>query len=484
MASKHVDANRVVICGGGLSGLTAAISALEAGVPVTLLEKGAELGGNAILSGGMIWTYADYDRMRADIPNGDAMIQWMIHENIDAARTWLATQGVDLGPDQRCHEDFGLGRQMQPPQAIEALGKRFVELGGDLRLESSLDSLITENGVIRGVRIARDDRVTDEAARAVVLATGGFQGNSELLARYVLKNPSNLYLRSNPWSTGDAFLAATQIGAAASPGMHNIYGHALAAPPARFTKWEFRDVSQHYGQKAVAINLRGERFCDESIGGSEDTLNQSLIHQPEGRGFYIIDHELYDSKDMHASKVVTRVIVDRAKKAGAPVVVADTIEELCKKLAAFGIPEPRVLRELTEFNQLLQSGRGDDLLPPRKLHRLPLIHPPFYAVAVKASITFTMGGLQVDNHGRVVRRTASSSVLATVPAERALDDSDTPVKRIGVEYRQTVIEGLYAAGCDVGNISHYEYAGGLAPALATGRVAGRNAGAFVKRAAT
>ncbi len=483
MASKHVDANRVVICGGGLSGLTAAISALEAGVPVTLLEKGAELGGNAILSGGMIWTYADYDRMRADIPNGDAMIQWMIHENIDAARTWLATQGVDLGPDQRCHEDFGLGRQMQPPQAIEALGKRFVELGGDLRLESPLDSLITDNGAIRGVRIARDDRVTDEAARAVVLATGGFQGNSELLARYVLKNPSNLYLRSNPWSTGDAFLAATQIGAAASPGMHNIYGHALAAPPARFSKWEFRDVSQHYGQKAVAINLCGERFCDESIGGSEDTLNQSLIHQPEGRGFYIIDHELYDSKDMHASKVVTRVIVDRAKKAGAPVVVADTIEELCKKLSAFGIPEPRVLRELTEFNQLLQSGRGDDLLPPRKLHRLPLVHGPFYAIAVKASITFTMGGLAIDNHGRVVRRTASSSVLANVPAERALDDSDSQVKRIGVEYRQTVIEGLYAAGCDVGNISHYEYAGGLAPALATGRVAGCNAGAFVKQKA-
>ena len=103
MASKQVDANRVVVCGGGLSGLTAAISALEAGVPVTLLEKGAELGGNAILSGGMIWTYADYDRMRADIPNGDAMIQWMIHENIDAARTWLATQGVDLGQIGRAH---------------------------------------------------------------------------------------------------------------------------------------------------------------------------------------------------------------------------------------------------------------------------------------------------------------------------------------------------------------------------------------------
>lgn len=475
------NANKLVVCGGGLSGLTAAVSALESGVPVTLLEKGAELGGNAILSGGMIWTYADFDRMRADIPNGDPMIQWMIHENIDAARTWLATQGVDLGPDQSCHDDFGLGRQMQPPQAIEALGKRFAALGGELRLESGLDSLITHNGVISGVRIARDDRVTDEPVRAVVLATGGFQGNGELLARFVLRNPSNLYLRSNPWSTGDAFLAATQIGAAVSPGMNNIYGHALAAPPARFTKWEFRDVSQHYGQKAVAINLRGERFCDESIGGSEDTLNQSLIHQPEGRGFYIIDHALYDSKDMHASKVVTRVIVDRAKAAGAPVIVGDSIEDLCRKLVPFGIPEPRLLRELGEFNHLVQTGRADDLLPARRLHRNALAHAPFYAIAVKASITFTMGGLQIDNHGRVVRRTASSSVLAPVPPERALDDSDTQTKRIGVEYRQSVIEGLYAAGCDVGNISHFEYAGGLAPALATGRVAGRTAAAYVKK---
>ena len=473
------NGKRVVVCGGGLSGLTAAVSALESGVPVTLLEKGAELGGNAILSGGMIWTYADYDRMRTAIPNGDAMIQWMIHENIDAARSWLATQGVELGPDQRCHEDFGRGRQMQPPQAIAALGERFKALGGDLRLESALDSLITDNGVICGVRIARGDRVTDEPARAVVLATGGFQGNSELLTRYVLRNPGNLYLRSNPWSTGDAFIAATQIGAAASPGMHNIYGHALAAPPARFTKWEYRDVSQHYGQKSVAVNLRGERFADESIGGSEDTLNQSLIHQPEARGFYIIDQDMMDANDMHASKVVTRVIVERARAAGAPVIVGDSIEDLCRKLAPFGVPEKRLLRELTEFNHLIESGRADDLIPPRRGHRKALARAPFHAIAVKGSITFTTGGLQIDERGRVVRRTASSSVLAPVPPDRALNDSDAQTKTIGVEYRQSVIEGLYAAGCDIGNISNVEYAGGLAPALATGRVAGRSAAGFV-----
>ena len=475
------NGKRVVVCGGGLSGLTAAVSALESGVPVTLLEKGCELGGNAILSGGMIWTYADFDRLRADIPNGDAMLQWMVYENIDAARNWLATQGVDLGPDQSCHEDFGRGRQMQPPQAIAALGERFTALGGELRLESALDSLVTENGAIRGVRVARGDRVEDEPASAVVLATGGFQGNSDLLTRYVLHNPSNLYLRSNPWSTGDAFIAATRIGAAVSPGMRNIYGHALAAPPARFTKWEYRDVSQHYGQQSVAVNLRGTRFADESIGGSEDTLNQSLAHQPQGRGFYIIDQDLMDSNDMHASKVVTRVIVERARAAGASVIVGDSIADLCRKLAPFGVPESRLVRELGEFNHLIETGRADELSPPRRGNRRALRRAPFHAVGVKASITFTMGGLQIDERARVVRRTASSSPLAAIPPARALNESDAPTLTIGTEYRQSAIAGLYAAGCDVGNISHFEYAGGLAPALATGRIAGRNAAGFLRK---
>ena len=472
---------RVIVCGGGLSGLTAAVTALESGVPVTLLEKGPELGGNTALSGGMIWTFAEYEKARAAIPDGDPVLQWLVYDNIDEARTWLASQGAVLGPDQVCHEGIGRGRQMQPPQAIAALAGRFAALGGELCLESALDSLVARNGAIHGVRVAREDRIEDQPARAVVLATGGFQGNPELLSRYVIRDPDNLFLRSNPWSTGDGFLAATQIGASASRGMDNFYGHALAAPPAKFSKLQYRDVSQHYGQQSIAVNLLGERFADESDGNTEDTLNQRLGHQPQGKGFYIIDQELMACDEPHASGIVTRVVVERARAAGAPVVVAPTLDALCRELARFGLPEQRLFREITEFNRMIESGRADELKPARLRHRKSLCRAPFHAVGVKASITFTMGGLQLDERARVLRRTGGSSPSAAVPATRAFTETDALCIAIDQEYRQTAIAGLYAAGCDTGNISHFEYMGGLAPALATGRVAGRSAAGYIRK---
>ena len=469
---------RVVVCGGGLAGLTAAITVLESGIPVTLFEKAPELGGTSTISGGLIWTYAEYDRIRTDIPAGDAALQWLVYDNIGAARSWLASQGATLGPHQ---EFIGLGRgpRMDPPQAIAALADKFTSLGGELRLETALDSLITHNGVIHGVRVARDGRTQDEAARAVVLATGGFQGNPELLSRYVVRDADNICLRANAWSTGDGFLAATQVGAAASPGLDTFYGHALAAPPARFSKLEFRDVSQFYGRQSIAVNLHGERFADESDGNSEDALNQRLAQQPQGKGFYIIDQEILDSAAIQGHELVTRAIVGRAKAAGAPVFGADTIEELCRNLVPFGIPEKRLFREITEFNRLIESGQADDLKPARRRNRKSLRRAPFCAVGVKASITFTMGGLQIDERARVLRRAGGSSPSLASPTTRAFtEEENSLVVAIGSDYRQTAIAGLYAAGCDTGNISHFGYMGGLAAALTTGRTAGRSAAGF------
>ncbi len=71
--------------------------------------------------------------------------------------------------------------------------------------------------------------------------------------------------------------------------------------------------------------------------------------------------------------------------------------------------------------------------------------------------------------------------MAAVPATRAYMDADSLSVAVGADYRQTAIAGLYAAGCDVGNINHFGYIGGLAPALVTGRAAGRGAAEFVRK---
>jgi succinate dehydrogenase/fumarate reductase flavoprotein subunit len=483
MSQSMADPKRIIVCGGGLSGLVAGITAREAGVPVTLFEKAPETGGNAAISGGVIWALNEYERIRADIPDGDPVLQWLVYENVDAALTWLEAQGAKLGAYESRPELGRRERRMAPAQALAALAERFVTLGGELHTGMGLESLIIEEGAVRGVQLVKDGRTEAHRARAVVIATGGFQGNPELISRYVVRDPDHLYLRGNPWSTGDGLLAGLQAGASASAGLDTFYGHALAAPPARFTKLEFRDYTQWYGQHAVAVNLQGERFADESHGSSEHALNQGLAQQPQGRGFYIVDQAQYEAPAVRGKELLTRVIIERARKAGAPVVVADTLEALCQGLAVHGQPPGRLLRTLREFNELVETDRADDLVPPRRRHRQGLSRAPFYAVGVRASITFTMGGLRVDEQARVLRRAGSSSPLATLPPERLAAESPGAVLAIGQDYRHSAIDGLYAAGTDAGNICHFGYMGGLGPALVTGRTAGAAAAAFVRSGA-
>jgi len=475
--------NNVLVCGGGLAGLTAAITALESGTPTTLIEKAPEVGGTTALASGLIWTYSDYDRMRADIPNGDPVLQWLVYDTIDAARTWLAQQGATLGPEQQ-YRGFGRGRRINPPQAIAALSERFKSLGGELLVETGLESLILEKGIVRGAYAVHHGALEEHHTSAVILATGGFQGNPALLSQYVVPDADNLYLRSNAWSTGDGFLAATHVGAAPSRGLGTFYGHALAAPPARFSKLQFRDVSQSYGRQCIAVNMRGERFADESDSNTEAALNQRLARQPDGRGFYIIDDAVMNSPAIPGEETLTRVMVERARRANGPVIAADTIEGLCRSLASFGIPEKRLFMELTRFNRLIDEHHADELHPARRSNRHGLRAAPFYAIAVKSSITYTMGGLQIDQRARVLRRSGSTSPFASIPTTGMFSGNDAIYTSTGSDYRQTAIEGLYAAGCDTGNISHFGYLGGLAPALATGRIAGQSAAAFIRNRLT
>ncbi|MBM3346290.1 MAG: FAD-dependent oxidoreductase [Betaproteobacteria bacterium] len=468
----------VVVCGGGLAGLSAAVTALEAGAEVTLIEKSPYLGGTALLSGGTLWTFKEYDKIRELIPAGDPALQWVVHDTLPGARAWLQGLGVkfeDIG--QMLH--VGHGHVMDPVGAIGLLGARFKAIGGQLHLETGLHSLVMREGVVTGVRALHDGRIHDITAGAVVIATGGFQGNPELLGRYVLREPNNLMLRSNYWSTGDGFIAATQIGAAASPGLNTFYGHALAAPPARVDNTQFREAGQHHGRLCVAINMNGERFADETESTGEEAINQALAHQPGGLCFYVMDDDHMEQMSMQGRGALIRVILARCQKIGATVLQADTLETLCAAMALHGVPEARALATLKDFNAALEGGRADELRPARLGNRKPLRKPPFRAIHVKAAITFTMGGLAVDERARVLWRSGTTSHYAPVPTERAFVDQSAQGEgastAIGHFYRQMPVQGLYAAGNDVGNISHFAYMGGLASALTMGRNAGRNA---------
>ncbi|MDQ3284751.1 MAG: FAD-binding protein, partial [Actinomycetota bacterium] len=135
-------------------------------------------------------------------------------------------------------------------------------------------------------------------------------------------------------------------------------------------------------------------------------------------------------------------MVTAARRVGATVLRAESLEELAEKLAGWGVSQENVLHGLSEYNAAVADGRADKLSPPRSAPATPVQVPPFVGVAVAPTITHTIGGLAVEAGCRVLRRT---------------DGRPLP--------------GLYAAGVEVGGVSTGGYTSGLAAALVFGRVA-------------
>lgn len=453
--TRH-ETTDVLVVGGGMAGLCAAIEALERGKDVLVIEKGNRFGGSMRLSGGLIWTFADKDQLKVEIPDGNDLLQHMVVEGLWDSLSWLEGHGVELS-DERTFQWYGRGRHADPAQLSDCLVERVKTLGGRTLLSTGLHSLRVADGAVTGAEAFDLDGPVEIEARAVILTTGGFQGNPELLARYVTPYADSLYLRGNPWSTGDGFLAATQAGAAATPWLDTFYGHALAGPPARFTRYEFLDVTQRYGPFAVALNLNGERFVDESAGTGEEALNLAIGRQPRATAAYIVDDAIAND-----GVPPPRVAIERARDHGAPVLQADTLEALAEGLAAWTIPPPSALQSLRGYNVAIESGDLRSLVPGRARNATPIVKPPFTAVLVRAGITFTCGGLQTDLEMRVLRRSGTVSTLPLVTADFA-------------EMQFAPIPNLYAAGCDIGGVSNRGYMGGLATALITGRTAGATA---------
>ncbi len=458
-AAKKTLAADVLVLGGGMSGLCAALAAAERGARVLVLEKGTRFGGSMFLSNGIVWSFERAADVRARLGEGDTALQDLVVEQLPAGLDWLVSHGVQLQPLER-YFGYGIGRPASGPQMTAALGEAIRARGGTLVSGAGVQQLLARDGSVTGALAFGPEGAIEATAGAVILATGGFQGNAELLARYVTPHARALYLRANPWSTGDGLLAAQQAGAALTPALDAFYGHALSAPPARFGADRFQEMSHKYGPMAVALNLEGRRFADESAGSGEETLNIALARQRDATAAYVFDADTAERP--YDAGPLARVIVERARQAGAPVLQADTLDELARGMQAWGFPPHAVLRTLREFNVALRAGEGDLLDPPRRREHWPVLRPPFTAALVRAAITFTCGGLCVDLDMRVLRRAASVSTLPLVKA---------PAEDLQIG----VVPGLYAAGCDVGGVSGASYMGGLGQALVTGRTAGTQA---------
>jgi len=433
----------IVVVGGGFAGLVAALRAVELGAWVTVLEKGDRLGGSFTYSSGYVWSYKDLRTFRLEAPGGDITLQKLILERLEDSLGWLEDLGVPA-LTRETGNPLTFGFRLDPERTVAILADRIVASGGWILLNTALDALKKDpEGHIDRVQLASHGEGRTQMADAVILASGGFAGNPELVGRYVLRRPGRIRLRAHPWSTGDGFLAALAAGALTSAGLDEFYGRNVPAPPADFSPEEFVEVSQLYGRYGVAINQNGERYADEAADWSETSIVRATAHQPGLRAWYVLD--TLGLRGRVRDRTVGEMVAT-ARRAGGIVLQAESLEDLAERLAERCVRRENLLRTLSEYNAAVVGGRAGELSPPRTEPVAPVLIPPFVAVEVAPTITHTIGGLGVDASCRVLRRT-----------------DGRPLPR------------LYAAGVEVGGVSVGGYTSGLAAALVFGVVAAASA---------
>jgi succinate dehydrogenase/fumarate reductase flavoprotein subunit len=278
----------LVVAGAGMAGLCAAARARQLGAEVLVLEKGDRAGGSMLLSSGFAWRHRRFEDFRADCPDGDPGLQRLVFEGFDEGIGWLESLGGRVLTRDTANP-VTCGARFEPAQLTEAL----VHAAGGVRLGEPLTEIPGEV--------------------PVVLATGGFQGDRDLLREHVTPEADHVLLRANPWSTGDGLRLGVGAGAATSAGMGEFYGRNMPAPPARIDEGDYVRLSQLYARHAL-VSSAGETFATRTW--SEIDVVQWTAHRPGARARYRVPAE---SLTARVRERTVADMVDAAEAAGGPV---------------------------------------------------------------------------------------------------------------------------------------------------------------------
>ncbi len=439
--------------GGGMAGLCAGAAAAEAGAVVGVIEKSHEIGGSAALSAGILWTACDFAELHGRMPEADPDLGRALIGGFDAAVDWVRGTGTEIsGPIDGPYFGFGRGWQIDVGGLLRHCVRTIEGASGWVVRDTAARRLLTDgDGRVRGVETRSPEGTDEVEADAVLLATGGFQGDPALVASFIGPNADRVLVRSNPGSVGDGFRMAGEVGAGASRSLSGFYGHLLSSPIEDFGERHFLPLTQYHSIYLLLVNRYGRRFIDESRG--DEYSNQALVSQPDQRAVLLADDA------MRQRYVITAPyprgeVVDRfaeAARAGARYVIADTVPALIEQVAAWGVPAAALRKTLDDYRS---ATAGEDVALDAPLPARPALleTPPFHALEVQPAITFTLGGIRTDPDGHVLTRDGAA------------------------------IPGLFAAGADAGGVYHVGYGGGLVLGLVFGRRAARAALATRQRA--
>jgi len=324
--------------------------------------------------------------------------------------------------------------------------------GIEIRYQTPLRRLIQDNsGAVVGVEVRGPEGIYSINASAVVLASGGFEANPEWRARYLGVGWDLCRVRGTRHNTGDGIRAALDIGAEPFGNWSSCHAVQwdLSSPPFG-DRVVLGNYQKHSYKIGIMVNLDGNRFVDEGAALRLFTYAKygaEVLKQRKRIGVQIFDGKLIPMlRDEYRIRQITKV-------------EADSIEGLAQQL---GIEPAALAKTVREFNaacddtpfnrEILDGKKTTGITPPKSNWAVPIDTPPYVGYVTTCGITFTYGGLHVNQRGEVQDTTDGS------------------------------IPGLYAAGELVGGIFCGGYPGGagLMSGAVFGRLSGREAGLRAK----
>lgn len=454
LAPEEIRDVDVVVVGAGVGGMAAALQANELGLNVVLLEKLNVTGGTSNYAEGMFgidshWQHdAGVEYTTAEVLQkvmeyhhwmADAELTKAFFDASGETIAWLeSVGGVFNGVET-------LGPSLQTWHTYEGMGAGFTKRLSDACLAAGIEvltnspakQLVMSNGSATGIIADVNGKtLTQFNAKGVILASGGYADNADMINEYTMHDYDDLTVMGTPERTGDGILMAMDAGADTHVlGTMMMCGGAIKGMSAS------SQLNVCAGRQPLLwVNEHGERFANEGIvtnfsftgnamGLQREVYNiidgPTMQHITEvgcynGRGVYIRKgepmNEFYDE-------------FEKEQAAGNPYIFkADTIDELVEMI---GVDKEGFAETVDHYNALCESGIDTDYGKSAE-YLQPVKEGPFYAFKLAKAYYCTVGGLKVNTNNQVINTEGQP------------------------------ISGLYATGCDAGGLYGSSYDVGIA----------------------
>ncbi len=441
----------VVVVGSGGAGLSSAILAKGSGASVVVLEKMPYLGGNTNFASGGMNAAGTKQQLAAGVTNDSPKIFYddtmkgghnlnnpallkTLTENARYSEEWL----VDLGANFCFRKGRGGGQSIARghgpcdgsavgPEVLRVLLKKANADKIDIRKNNQVVDIVMKDGKVAGVKVKTPKGEETIDAKAVILATGGFGANLDLVAHYCpeLKGFSTT---NQPGAQGEGLKLAEKAGAAFTD-IDQIQIHPTVI------KRDGHLISESMRARgAILVNQEGKRFTNELL--TRDVVSQNELKQPGQQVYLIYDQSIFDTNKL------SRGYFEHGYS-----VKADSVADLAKKI---NVPVANLEATFKDYWNAYKTGKDTAFGRPEMV--IPLDKAPFYAAKVTPGIHHTMGGVTINPKTEVQSKEGKS------------------------------IPGLFAAGEVTGGVHGGNRIGGNAVAdiVTFGRIAGQNAAAYAE----